>query len=280
MKATFLCTVVLAISSVLGHGSFAFAQSDYPANIDLIRTEQERAVKDWMEEQEKAVKDWIKAGQKHVESFKSPLISADSVRKLPFKCIEHLKKEKEKLEKGGYSKEMWVHHVIGCKECCAPLFADLMVIHVEKAVQQPHIIILFDFDTHYIKDSYHERLDEMLSNNYDKNHSKVLLIGRASKVGDRAYNLVLSGKRAGEVKDYFVEKLNVDESKIRFLYFGYDPPQLTPTYAKAYGITEEELSHIDSSLLVKNPDTNKINQSVVIILYKEEDDSTGSRPQG
>ena len=261
MQAMYIYTVILAYALSIGYGSIAVAQSDYPVNMDRIR-----------DEQESVVKDWIKAGQKQIESFKSPLIDPKKVaKKLPSACIEHLKKEKQELERSGFSKEVWMHHVFECEKCCAALLVDMMYMHVQRVVQQPHLMVMFDFDKYEIKKIFKKKLNELVVKSYKKDRDKILLIGRASKVGDRSYNIELSGKRAGEVKDYFIEEVGVDESKIRFLYFGYDPPQLTPEYAKGYGVTKAQLAYIDSSLHFKNTLEHKINQSVLVIFYNDQE---------
>jgi outer membrane protein OmpA-like peptidoglycan-associated protein len=245
----------------LGYNSIASAQSDYPANADRIR-----------DEQESVVKDWIRAGQKKIESFKSPLIDAKEVaKKLPSECVAHLKKEKEELAKSGFSKEVWMHHVFECEKCCALLLVDMMYMHVQRVVQQPHLMVLFDFDQYEIKELFKKKLNELVVKNFRKDRDKILLIGRASRIGDRAYNVVLSGKRAGAVKDYLMEEFGVDDAKVRFLYFGYDPPQLTLEYAQAYGVTEAELAYIDSLLSFKNTSDHKINQSVVVVFYGDQE---------
>ena len=268
MKARVICVVVLAMVASMGSRSSVLAANDYPIDLDRLR-----------EEQERAIRDWIKAGQRHIESYKSPLITADNVeRELPSECIQHLREEKKKLKESGYSRELWLRHVFECEQCCAPLLADLMVMHVSIAVQQPHIIVLFNFDTYHIKEKYKQRIDDIIRKNFNKNKDKILMIGRASNIGTRPYNIVLSGRRAGEIKDYIVENFGIDESRIRYLYFGYDPPQLTFAYAKAYGVTAKELASIDAEASFKNSDENKINQSVVIIIYQDADDN--EEPQG
>lgn len=261
MQAIYIYTVIFACALSVGHGSIAVAQNDYPVNTDRIR-----------DEQESVVKDWIKAGQQHIESFKSPLIDSKKIaKKMPSACIEHLQKEKRELQKSGFSKEVWMHHVFECEKCCASLLVDMMFMHVQRVVEQPHLMVMFDFDKYEIKKIFKKKLNDLVVKNYKKGRDKILLIGRASKIGDRAYNIELSGKRAGEVKDYFIEHVGVDASKIRFLYFGYDPPQLSREYAKAYGVTKAQLAYIDSSLPFNNTLKRKINQSVVVIFYNDQE---------
>ena len=105
-----------------------------------------------------------------------------------------------------------------------------------------------------------------ITTSFDPTRDKVLLIGRASKIGDRGYNIALSGKRAGEIRDYLTTTFNVAEEQIRYQFFGFDPPQLTLDYAARYGISAADLVAVEANMKTAEA---KINQSVVIIIYKE-----------
>jgi outer membrane protein OmpA-like peptidoglycan-associated protein len=100
---------------------------------------------------------------------------------------------------------------------------------------------------------------------FDASRDKVLLIGRASKIGDRGYNIALSGKRAGEIRDYLTTTFDVAEEQIRYQFFGSDPPQLTLDYAAQYGISTEDLVAADANATKAEA---KVNQSVEVIIYK------------
>lgn len=270
MKATTLYALMLAIFCIVPDRCLVYAQTEQSTDYESFKADIERI----REEQNTVLEDWIKLGQEYLESFKSPFISADDVAGLPSECLDHLKEDQKKLEQGEFTRESWLGHVFECDKCCGPLLAHLMDMHVSQAVGQPHVVVLFDFDTFNIKQNYKEKLDNMINNYFEKGIDKILLIGRASQIGERYYNIILSGKRAGEVKDYFIANFGIDESRIRFLYFGYDPPQLTPQYASAYGVTEEELSYIDSVFSTSN--MSKMNQSVVVVVYKGSDRDTQS----
>ncbi len=64
-----------------------------------------------------------------------------------------------------------------------------------------------------------------------------------------------------------MDKFNVKEEQIRHIYFGYDSPQLTLRNAESYGITADDLAAIDADRIKKGENT--INQSVVVVIYKE-----------
>ncbi len=215
---------------------------------------------------EQTLQEWIEARQKQLTLFRSPFVSPKAVLDaLPTECTAHPQEAKARLKQEGHNKEAWFHHVFECEACCAPLLQDITDIHTQHVIDLPHTIVLFELDTYTVQDKYQKRLDALMQN-FDAAHDQLLLIGRASKIGDRAYNIVLSGQRAGEIKDYFIEKFAVEDTQIRYLYFGYDPPQLTLEHAKRYGVTAGELAAIDAE--GKTKAENKINQSVVIVVYK------------
>jgi len=184
---------------------------------------------------------------------------------LPAACAERLEVAHRQFADQGFSKELWLQHVFECQECCAPILNDVMDQHVALVVQQPHTVVLFDFDQYTIKDKYKEQLQALMTTAFDASRDKVLLIGRASKIGDRGYNIALSGKRAGEIRDYLTTTFDVAEEQIRYQFFGADPPQLTLDYAAQYGLSTEDLVVVDANATKAEA---KVNQSVEVIIYK------------
>jgi outer membrane protein OmpA-like peptidoglycan-associated protein len=184
---------------------------------------------------------------------------------LPTACAERLEVAHHQFADQGFSKKLWLQHVFECQECCAPILNDVMDQHVALAVQQPHTVVLFDFDQYTIKAKYKEQLQALMTTAFDASRDKVLLIGRASKIGDRGYNIALSGKRAGEIRDYLTTTFDVAEEQIRYQFFGSDPPQLTLDYAAQYGISTEDLVAADANATKAEA---KVNQSVEVIIYK------------
>ncbi len=184
---------------------------------------------------------------------------------MPEVCSERIEVAHRQFADQGFSKELWLRHVFECQECCAPILTDVMDQHVTHVVAQPHTVVLFDFDQYAIKAKYEEQLNTLLTTSFDASRDKVLLIGRASKIGDRGYNIALSGKRAGEIRDYLTTIFNVPEEQIRYQFFGFDPPQLTLDYAAQYGISAADLMAVDANAKKVQA---KVNQSVVVIIYK------------
>ena len=266
MYAKLFYVWLFVLLASVGTHSITSAQQGAPAGIDQLQEELDRL----LDEQTKALRKWRRSGEKHIPSLQSPLVSSESLSgRLPSECVAHLEEEKTKLEQDNYSKKAWLHHVFECEKCCAPLFADVMDIHVSHVVANPHLVVLFDFDTDSIKLRYQQRLDTFMQQ-FDSQHDQLLLIGRASRIGHRAYNIALSGGRAVEIKDYVMERYNIDDDRIRYLFFGADPPQLTLANAANYGISAEDIAAIDTKL--RNRAENKVNQSVVVIINKDADE--------
>jgi outer membrane protein OmpA-like peptidoglycan-associated protein len=96
--------------------------------------------------------------------------------------------------------------------------------------------ILFDFDRFEIKPQYYSVLDEvavMLSQNPK---ARVEIKGHTDNIGSDEYNRILSEKRAGTVKNYFVRK-------------GVEKDRLVPV---GYGFTMNKTSNEDESGRAQN----------------------------
>ena len=211
-----------------------------------------------------SLQQWMQAGAQHLSVLDSPL-GSPAAATMPPECVTHLQEDMATLARHGVTKEAWLHHVFDCDMCCAPLLDTIMEAHVRHVTQLPHMVALFDFDTYRIRPHDQRQLDALMQH-FDKARDQILLIGRASQIGDRSYNIRLSGQRAGEIQDYLMANFGLQDSQLRYLYFGYDPPQLTLDNAKRYGISQQELAAIDVSF--NHDPTHKINQSVVVVIYK------------
>jgi chemotaxis protein MotB len=74
--------------------------------------------------------------------------------------------------------------------------------------------VLFALDSEEVPESAHDTLAKVaeLINMYDDH--EVRIIGHTDALGDAAYNQTLSERRAGLVKQFFVEKFEVDEARV------------------------------------------------------------------
>jgi outer membrane protein OmpA-like peptidoglycan-associated protein len=68
--------------------------------------------------------------------------------------------------------------------------------------QEKKIMVLFDFNKYDIPDSSLLKLAKIISQN---NIDRVLLEGHCDSVGSKEYNIILSNKRANEIKKLFVQ---------------------------------------------------------------------------
>ena len=267
MLAHLVGLIGLAWLLLLGGPDRASAEQTPPADYESLKSMMDQLEKD----SQTAVDKWKQSGANQIPLLKSPLVPSDALAaNVPPECLSHLQDEKAKFEQGDFSKEAWLHHIFACEQCCAPLLADVMDIHVEHVIDNRHLVVLFRFDSFAIEERYQQRLDTLLKQ-FDPLHDELLLIGRASRIGRRSYNLILSGKRAGEIKDYAMDKFAIGDEKIHYLFFGFDPPQLTPALATRYGVSDDEIASIDPGISASVAD--KINQSVVVIINKNSHDA-------
>jgi outer membrane protein OmpA-like peptidoglycan-associated protein len=206
---------VLGFVGLLSSGGGPLIHAEPTPQTDYEKTQSE--LNRLKQQYEDTTHEWRRAGQKLLPSLQSPLIDADALPvELPPECIAHLQEEKAKLERDAYNNEAWLQHVFKCDMCCAPLLASILEQHVAHVIANPHLVILFDFVTSTLHENYPPRLDDLMRQ-FDPVRDQVLLIGRASRTGDRAYNIALSGKRAGEIKDYLIGTHAVGETQISIL---------------------------------------------------------------
>ena len=80
--------------------------------------------------------------------------------------------------------------------------------------------MLFDFNSSDIRGEYNEKL-AILGDYLQKNPAAfVVAAGFTDSVGDEEYNLWLSERRASRVKDYLVNKFNIDMDRIVTQWYG------------------------------------------------------------
>ena len=89
---------------------------------------------------------------------------------------------------------------------------------------------------------------------------KVLIIGRASQIGDRAYNRELSRKRADSIKFKLMER-DVTPDRLKVVYLGYEPPQISKNVIDLYDLRSPV---INLNHPIDNLTMYEINQSAVV----------------
>jgi len=153
----------------------------------------------------------------------------------------------------------YLKEVAECKAFCGPLVANLLQCHILSVARRPHGIILFERNSAEVDPRYYDNegviatVERELRENPD---SRVLVIGRASRIGDLRYNRRLSGQRALAAKDLLVAR-GVPEERIRTQWFGWEPPQISTDVAYEYGMKD----------LFEREGPLRMNQSVMLVVY-------------
>lgn len=180
----------------------------------------------------------------------------------------HIQKHLDDIKNMGskISYSQYLKTIADCRTFCAPLVANLVQCHVLAVSRHDHGIILFEINRYDLQppfsgpDGLIERVAARLRGSADKH---VLVIGRASQIGDLRYNRRLSGLRALAVKDGLVNA-GVPAERIETTWFGWEPPQIDSPIAQLYGLQD----------LFGRVGALAINQSVVMVLY----DAPGAAP--
>ena len=96
------------------------------------------------------------------------------------------------------------------------------IIIAKKEIEQPENVV-FGFDQFVIKPSQFAGLDAFAKTLLERTDVYLVVAGHTDNVGNAAYNLDLSRKRANAVKDYLVQK-GVDSGRIIVEYHGLTKP--------------------------------------------------------
>ena len=163
---------------------------------------------------------------------------------------------------GKQSLDNWYQELAECKTVCAQIVVRMMAKHFEAIAKLPHFFVMFNIGSDAIDSSYNgflEQIGDYLARDPLLN---VLIIGRASQIGDRAYNRELSRKRSDSIKFKLMER-NVAPDRLKVVYLGYEPPQISRNITNLY--------QLDSPLInlnhpIKGKDMYQINQSAVVSL--------------
>jgi len=94
------------------------------------------------------------------------------------------------------------------------------------------IDIKFDFNKAVVKPQYHDELQKFADVLKAHPELHVVIEGYTDSVGDDAYNLKLSEKRAASVRKYLIKKFGVDESRVSSKGYGETKPIDTNKTAK------------------------------------------------
>ena len=171
--------------------------------------------------------------------------------------MEHMHMHHEFIQGQQVSYSEYLSQLASCTEFCAPLVASLMQCHVLSVARRPHGLVLFDLASSRVEQRYRSSvIDEMAQQYLDGEDKRVLLVGRASQIGNLAYNRRLAAQRALAVRDELTAA-GVPFERIRPIWFGWEPPQIDSLVAEEYGIGN----------LMEDFGRDGINQSVVMVIF-------------
>lgn len=185
------------------------------------------------------------------------LEGAENMEEAQKLVADHLRHHLETLKDGSIGHADYLREIAECKEFCAPLVAQLMQCHVLAVARLEHGIVLFDLGSDVITPAYRSGLIDTVSKQLREHaERKVVLIGRASQIGDLRHNRALSARRALAAKDALLAA-GIAAERIETMWFGWEPPQISDVIASEYGV----------SRLYDTVGRDKINQSVVVVIY-------------
>jgi len=173
-------------------------------------------------------------------------------------AAEHIRQHRDFISGHRISYAEYLRQISECRSFCAPLVASLVRCHVLSVSRLPHSIVGFELDSAEVAGRFDRGLlAEVAERMGSQPDAKILLVGRASRIGDLRYNRRLSAQRALAVKDRLVAR-GVPEARIETLWLGWEPPQISESVAAEYGFED----------LYRSEGTHRINQSVVLVVYR------------
>ena len=200
-------------------------------------------------------------GENPLTQAKNPLLAprlrqqwlAEAIRNVGDReALEHLTAEAERLRDEEVTLAEWYEHITACKEICNLVVLGLLQEHIRKVQELPHALVLFDLGRESVAADELTKIESLLASADPA--TRLLLIGRASRVGDRAVNRELSRRRVQSVQQT-VTALGAEADRVETIWLGYEPPQITEMLAERYGL--------DPTL-----DEQSLNQSVLIVAHQ------------
>jgi outer membrane protein OmpA-like peptidoglycan-associated protein len=178
-------------------------------------------------------------------------------------AAHHMREHQDFASSHAISYADYLHEIASCRAFCAPLVAHLVRCQVLAVSHSPHGIVLFDLDSDQVDPRYESGLvDEAVATLKQDPRSRVLLAGRASKIGDLRYNRRLSARRALAVRDKLIER-GAPADRIKTMWFGWEPPQISSWIASRYGFES----------LYAREGGHRMNQSVMLVIYSGSKDA-------
>lgn len=171
--------------------------------------------------------------------------------------LEHMDEHASFIRENEISYADYLRSLAECETYCAPLVSALMQCHILSVARKPHGIVMFDIGSARIAPAYNVGVINEIVNEYKQMpDASILLVGRASQIGDLRYNRRLSGERSLAVRDELIAA-GIPLERIRPIWFGWEPPQIDEFMATEYGIGD----------LYRSNGADELNQSVMMVLF-------------
>jgi outer membrane protein OmpA-like peptidoglycan-associated protein len=151
------------------------------------------------------------------------------------KGVIHVHEEKEHAKEHGRTYGEFFQHVSQCDDWCKPMVVNLEKCHIEAVATLRPWAVFFDYDSEIVRSNFDPDLARVIEEVAANEDRQVLLIGRASRLGDKIYNRELSKQRVLAVREKLIT-FGVAAERIKTLWFGWEPPQISETIAQEYGI--------------------------------------------
>ena len=173
-------------------------------------------------------------------------------------AVQHMFEHRDFIRDNEVSHVEYLRSIAQCEKYCAPLIASMMQCHKLSVARHPHGVVMFELGESTVKPQYRDGVIQEVAAKYNSGEgTNILLIGRASHIGDLRYNRRLSAQRALAVRDALIEA-GVPMDAIRPLWFGWEPPQIDAATAEEYGI----------AAMFEEMGRQKLNQSVVMVIFE------------
>ena len=165
---------------------------------------------------------------------------------------------------GRQSIDSWYRELAECRGVCAQVVHKMWAKHMDAVSRLPHFYFRYPTGSDALAESYKVKLAEVADFLRRNRGFTMLVVGRASRIGGRAYNYDLSRRRAVAVQRE-VRANGVAVDRVEIVHLGYEPPQINDPVRRLYRLddTSVNLGHP-----VGRASPAAINQSVVAVLVQ------------
>lgn len=170
--------------------------------------------------------------------------------------IAHVREMRETAAGEGRTYGAFFRHVVDCQEWCQPLVAGLEKCHIEAVGQLGPRAVFFAYNDDQVQPEEAASLAAVATELGHDPDARVLLVGRASRIGDKLYNRELSERRTVAVQNALIEH-GVEAARIQSMWIGWEPPQISSVVAGVYGFGD----------LYAAKGETAVNQSVMMVIF-------------